>query len=114
MSDFGSIIKNLLEEKNMTQRELAEFVDVTEVTISRYISGKRQPKSYILAKISDIFGVSIEFLLGKTENRNIQQNTNKDLPDAYFEVSKKALEMGIPADVLDNFLEGIKNYKKND
>lgn len=45
-------IKELLEKKGMTQRELADRVGVTEVSMSRYINGDRTPKGPIAAKIA--------------------------------------------------------------
>ena len=74
MTEQESFIKKLsilLEEKNITQRELAEKINVTEVTISRYLSGERSPRIEIVSKIAEFFGVSIDCLLGKEETSNI-------------------------------------------
>ena len=61
MTEQESFIKKLsilLEEKNITQRELAEKINVTEVTISRYLSGERSPRIEIVSKIA----VSLAFI----------------------------------------------------
>lgn len=74
MTEQESFIKKLsilLEKKNITQRELAEKINVTEVTISRYLSGERSPRIEIVSKIAEFFGVSIDYLLGKEETANI-------------------------------------------
>lgn len=73
MTEQESFIKKLsilLEEKNITQRELAEKINVTEVTISRYLSGERSPRIEIVNKIADFFNVSIDYLLGVSDIRN--------------------------------------------
>lgn len=80
MTEQESFIKKLsilLEEKNITQRELAEKINVTEVTISRYLSGERSPRIEIVSKIAEFFGVSIDFLLGKEETASIDTNDEK-------------------------------------
>lgn len=65
MKSTGELISTLLEEKDMNQKELAYKTGVSEVTISRYINGTRQPKSDILSKIAETLGVSTDYLLGK-------------------------------------------------
>ena len=80
MTEQESFIKKLsilLEEKNITQRELAEKINVTEVTISRYLSGERSPRIEIVSKIAEFFGVSIDSLLGKEETASLDTNDEK-------------------------------------
>lgn len=86
MTEQESFIKKLsilLEEKNITQRELAEKINVTEVTISRYLSGERSPRIEIVSKIAEFFGVSIDYLLGKGEMTNI--NTKDEWLMAFYQ-----------------------------
>ena len=49
----------LLNENGITQKELAEKSGVGAVTISRIINGHFQPKASTLAKIADVFGLSL-------------------------------------------------------
>ena len=51
---FASFIKRRLDELEMTQRELARKVGVTEVTMSRYLSALRKPKAEHVAKIMEV------------------------------------------------------------
>ena len=93
MTEQESFIKKLsilLEEKNITQRELAEKINVTEVTISRYLSGERSPRIEIVSKIAEFFGVSIDSLLGKEETANIDTNDEKLM--AFWEEYKELEE----------------------
>lgn len=64
-------LTELLEENNITQLELADKIGVTNVTISRYLSGERSPRIEILSKIAEYFSVSSDYLLGRTEIKNI-------------------------------------------
>ena len=81
MTEQESFIKKLsilLEEKNITQRELAEKINVTEVTISRYLSGERSPRIEIVNKIAEFFNVSIDYLFGKEDLKNSNIDTSND------------------------------------
>ncbi|OON96030.1 MAG: hypothetical protein ATN36_06705 [Epulopiscium sp. Nele67-Bin005] len=63
---IGYRINTLLEEYDMTQRELAKRIGVTEVTIGRYIKDTRQPKSDILATIAKEFNVPLEYFFNSS------------------------------------------------
>ena len=61
---LGERISELLEAKGMTQRELADRAGVTEVSMSRYISGDRTPRAAILSNMANALGTTSEYLLG--------------------------------------------------
>ena len=67
MSDykiFSKRLKELLAEKGMTQRALAEKAGLTEVAVSRYISAQRLPGAFAIVKIAAALDCSIDYLLG--------------------------------------------------
>ena len=64
---FSKRLKGQLDKKGMTQRELAEKIGATEVSVSRYVSGQRIPKATVLLKIAMALGVSTDYLLGVEE-----------------------------------------------
>lgn len=66
----------LMEEKDMTQCELANLIGTTNVTISRYISGDRSPRIEIIVKIAEVFNVSIDYLLGFSNTRFVNDFSN--------------------------------------
>lgn len=66
---FVKVLIELMEEKDMTQVQLANLIGTTNVTISRYISGERNPRIEIVTKIAEVFNVSTDYLLGITDNR---------------------------------------------
>lgn len=55
-------LKEILELKGMTQKELADKADVTEVSISRYANGSRIPNAQLAGKIAQILDSSVEEL----------------------------------------------------
>ena len=67
---MGEKIAKLLEEHGMTQRELAEKVGVTEVSMSRYIKGERIPKAPLIAKIAEALHTSANYLVGIEEKED--------------------------------------------
>jgi transcriptional regulator with XRE-family HTH domain len=66
---FSSRLKDLRNEKRLTQKELAESLNLTHSTISKYERNDLEPSNEILLSISNFFDVSIDFLLGKTNDR---------------------------------------------
>lgn len=64
MMKFGSKLKKLRQEKNISQRELADILEISSSAVGMYESNKRIPNYPILKKISDYFGVSADDLLG--------------------------------------------------
>lgn len=73
---IGKRILNLLEEKNITQRDFAKMLGITEVSVSRYINGKHIPHSDILSKIAETLGTTTDYLLGN----EVVDRTDVDLP----------------------------------
>lgn len=61
---LGNRISKMLKQRGMTQRDLAIKIGVTEVTISRYISGERIPKAHTLGNIAKALNTTADNLLG--------------------------------------------------
>ena len=64
MVDFGNILKKLRFEEGLTQQQLADRLGVTKSVVSYYELHERTPSPDILVKISSIFHVSTDYLLG--------------------------------------------------
>lgn len=60
-------LKNLRIQKGYTQLQIAEILGIQRPTYSRYESGERQPDHATLIKLAEIFNVSLDYLLGKTD-----------------------------------------------
>ena len=60
-NNLGGRIANLLKKSGLTQRELANKVGVTEVSMSRYVSGGRIPKGPIIANIANALPLLITY-----------------------------------------------------
>jgi len=64
-------LKTLRRASNMKQSELAEKLSLSQQTISLYEANKRHPDLDTLVRLADEFHVSTDYLLGRTEHRNI-------------------------------------------
>ena len=66
---FGARLKGLRLEKNMQQSELGRLLNITNVAVSHYENDNRKPTPEIISKVSDIFNVSTDYLLGNTTSK---------------------------------------------
>jgi len=58
-------IKDIRVRKGLTQAEVASALGVSSVVYSRYETGSRQPSIDMLVQIADIFGVTVDYRLGR-------------------------------------------------
>lgn len=80
MDKFSYRLTVLLDENNMSQTQLAKKIGTSNVTICRYLTGERVPRLDVVTKIADVFNVSLDYLLGLSNDENIQNsNENSDL-----------------------------------
>ena len=61
-------LKELRKKKGISQLRLASDLNTTQNTISRYETGEREPGIDELIKIADYFNVSVDYLIGRTDN----------------------------------------------
>lgn len=76
--EFSERLLLVLKEKEMSQRELAEKININETALSRYVNGSRKPRMDILVNIARALNVSVEFLTGK-EEREIKYQEVKNV-----------------------------------
>ena len=58
-------IEKLRKEKKMTQKEVAEKLNISRSAYSQYEIGKKEPRIYTLIAIADLYKVSIDYLVGR-------------------------------------------------
>lgn len=103
---FGKRLKQLRESHELTQKEFAEQIGITGEnciqTISAWETSRREPSFATLVKIADFFGVTTDYLLGRSQERK----TNEILllrMDDLNEKQKQALLL-----VIDSFMKQNK------
>ena len=66
---LGDRIKLYRENKNMTQNDIADILDVSAGTVSKYESGALEPNIESLKRLSELFGISIDELLNDEKKK---------------------------------------------
>lgn len=66
-------LKQCRTEKGLTQREVAIYCGLTEKAYQNYELTTREPKLKILLRIADFFDVSIDYLVGRTDQKQVNQ-----------------------------------------
>lgn len=82
----------LREEKNVSQRELARAIHCPQNAIHRMENKLMDPSGTYLWKIADYFGVSIDYLVGRSDIRKfatIDDETKAQIKDAVFQYLNK-------------------------
>ena len=62
-------LKELRFEKGLTQMQVAIYCNITERAYQNYELMRREPKLEILVKIADFYGVSLDYIVGRSDNR---------------------------------------------
>jgi transcriptional regulator with XRE-family HTH domain len=109
---FAKRLKELRKSKKMSQKELADILSVSPSTIGMYEQGRRKPDSDLLKILAKYFDVSIDYLLGNSDNP-IPNNESTIVTKAF---SLKEGVTELPQEALDQIDEYIRlmklKYKK--
>lgn len=90
---FGERIKQLRIEKKWTQDYVCSKLNISSGALSRYETSMYEPKSLDLVKdFAELFGVSTDYLLGKTDIRNTGEQIDDVLNEAMIGMSKEEYE----------------------
>ena len=68
MKTFHEKIKELRTERGLTQKQVAEHIGLTKNALGNYEAGIREPSLDILRKLCDLFDVSADYLIGRTDS----------------------------------------------
>ncbi|OLR54986.1 transcriptional regulator [Hornefia porci] len=91
---IGTFLKELRKEKDLTQEDLAEQLNVSNRTISRWETGSNMPDISMLVEIADFYEVSIpEIIDGERKSENMNQET-RDTAIKMAEYSKNEVKVG--------------------
>lgn len=69
LEQLGERLKQLRKENQRLQRDMAEFLDITEVHYRRIEAGRVNIPTLTLCALADYFGVSTDYLLGRSDQR---------------------------------------------
>ena len=79
----GEILAELRRDKNIGQKELATFLRVSVGTVSNYENDVHAPDLRTLCRLADFFGVTTDYLLGRTGYRFDPELLNRHVSSDY-------------------------------
>ena len=74
--DLPRILKLLRKERGIRQKEAADSLGVAQALLSHYENGKRECGLDFLVQAADFYGVSVDYLLGRTNVRNTDETSD--------------------------------------
>ncbi len=60
-------IRDLREDADLTQQQLGDAINVPQRTYAYYESGQRMIPPHVLCALADYYGVSVDYILGRTD-----------------------------------------------
>jgi len=117
---LGQKLKALLKDRNMTQEDLAERLDVSRQAVGKWVNDKGIPEVGKLVQISNLFGVSLDYLLKEdynertgSEEKNISASgyyVSQEMLDGYLSYSRqnvKQITGGISLFLFSNIFDSF-------
>lgn len=80
-SEFSRIITHLRKAKGLSQKQVAKDMGISQGLLSHYEKGIRECGLDFLVKTADYYDVSVDYLLGRTPNRDGSKIQAEDIPD---------------------------------
>ncbi len=87
---LGKCLRKIRKEKKLTQAQVAEHLDISVSTYTKYETGVNEPDISMLKKIAKFFGVSIDYLLGAS---NVTILTSESFPYTLTEDLQELLDL---------------------
>jgi len=97
MSKFSERIKELRIKNDLTQEELGRRFLLNKSSVSRYERGQQVPEVDMLTKLADYFGVTTDYLLGRTDDPGAYVISGDEIPKELKDLGVE--ELGVEAEV---------------
>lgn len=78
---IGEQIKNLRLEKGYDQQDICTFLNIEQSTLSNYENDRRVPKPDMISKMADFFGVTTDYILGRTTNIELTKKDKMEIDE---------------------------------
>ena len=103
MSKFPTRLKELREEKKLLGKDFAKIMSVEPATVTNWEKGNRFPKDDVLIKIADYFDCSIDYLLGRTDDK-LAKVYSRTLHNQIIEIE---IDKGYPHELIAEEVQNI-------
>lgn len=110
MNKLGRRLKEAREKTHLTQQQVADRLGISNGTLSGYERNYRDPDTDTLSKLAELYGVSVDWLTGRTDKENEVVKESSELS----EYRKKAIEeiWKMSEEEVNYFYELMKRIKK--
>lgn len=88
---FSERLKCLRKKNNITQKEAASMLEISERVLQSYEYGKIIPTATVIVKIAELFDVSLDYLCGRTDNPDLNNASPIKKSSVYVPNEDKAL-----------------------
>ena len=86
MSTLGARLQELRKQKGLTQEQLAEKLNITNQSVSKWEKDINAPDITLLVELADLFETSVDYLLGRGENKPMVNTTHKSIDQLVFKI----------------------------
>ena len=113
MTSIGQNIKKLRRERNLTQEELAEQLNVTAQAVSKWENGTGLPDISQVVPLSNVFGVPTDVLFG-TQNVNRDEEVERIIKEASapqrlnYETEEEEFQVSVKE--YETYMDALKTY----
>ena len=117
-SPFAKAVRELMREQSATQDVLAEKIGKTRQTVSQYVNGISEPGYDTLVKMADHFGVSTDYLLGRSVPKTVEASaqaaieytglSEENINSLHFLVANKETSLEIDRSDHMAYIDGCK------
>jgi len=66
-------IRDLREDRDMNQTQIAKVLGMSQTGYSKYETGENDPSTQVLIALANFYGVSVDYLLGRTDNPELNK-----------------------------------------
>lgn len=112
MKSLNQIIRDLREDHDLKQSDIAELLGTTQQYYSKYEAGKFELPVRFLVRLADFYGVSTDYLLGRTECPRGISDLTAPLANDYTVDRMAADVLSLPTDAREDVRKYITLQKK--
>ena len=108
---FCKVIKDLRKQKSLSQQAIANYLQITRQAYSNYENGKREPDYETLLKLSEFFGVTVDYLTRGETPTALLTDPEQQLLDLFRQLNTEGQQEAVK---LVGMLVQTGSYKKTD
>jgi transcriptional regulator with XRE-family HTH domain len=98
-------------EKGFSLEAIENEIGISKGSMSKYMNGIHLPNSEVVRLLSKYWGVSADYLLGSSDERNNEMSDGKTIPIGYIKIIQNAIEARITEDEFRDILETAIKFK---